>query len=1557
MGGGKPKSFMPGVNLLAGTAVAVVLLGAHVAWSQFLAVRSSRSSAAPAKAVPMVNVDDELSNFLEKARKLIADKSYGEAIEILQAMMRRQELGFVPTDDSRRFVSLRVKAVELIGRMDEAGLKKYRATADPQAQKLYEDALARTDLAMLREVTSRFLYSTYGPPAMEDLAQWEFDRGRYLQAAHCWHQLQVMSKGKEGEPLLLAKAAVAYHLSGENELSQQMFNDLQSRFPQAQAELGGQMQELGKFVQRMRSIKSSSGTEVKRKALNGWPGLGAVAGNFGTMSDCDVVLLPRWRIDPNTDVGARDISGRLLAAKSIFSGGYGQSRPSFTARLRGGHVQLKWAANSNYSGGALPELPMPSVIHPLVVGDAVIFRDALSVTARDIITGRFLWKSVDFPIERKVEVSRSYDYYGGSVGGMVCDNGRYALTAADGKIFMLGNFMPAGAMMPGMGRNPGAAKEMVDSSVLAAVSIAAEGTMLWRTDDLRNSDDFLRACKYLSVPSYRAGRLFVLAMYTENYYLLCLNADTGSLIWKAQVAQTPPVFRGYNGGAGVFLDLGSIPALADGRVYVLTNTGVLAAYEADSGQPLWAYQYESTMGNSGMPLSRRPGRAYPPANPVLAAGGRVIFLPADSQQVIALSGDSGKMLWQADRQEQDDLTGIDENRVLLSGDRLVVLSTVDGKKIQGPAAAGQGYSDQAEGVNGRPMVTPAAVLASGSGKILRLDLNTYRLTTMGPSTSESLLGNLASADGKLIAANPAGVCAYFSYDMARDTLTERIAKASPQEKGELLSQRAHLSFSARRFGSALEDYLAWSKLAKENGDLSVLTAQIRPGLYRTYVALGNEARTDDEMLTMFQQAQSVAESNQEKAHMMIRLAKLYRKTGALARATELTQQLSEQFGGEELLDVQIGADADDLIRTDSTVYRKGRDLAQGLIKEMIEVHGRDCYAKFDADANAALSAARKQEDPNALLDVAERWPNSTSADLAKFAAAEAFYNLALADKAKADDYFGQAIAQLSDLSNVRNSPRYASATVALAAIYARDNRQIAARLTLEQAKDLPPETLVEFADLKGKLGDLSRSILSGKVPTSPIRMRAIQNISLPLKEQFRLDGDGVFVLRDQDGNPLRIGESVFVVQGNRVLLLDTASRDANEARQRWVGLASLDVDQIKQYARMLPGMSLVAGMSKDGKVLAVADRTGITGFEMESARRAWHKTISDLKIGAFHSMAVGEGVMVVIGMENNQGKLACVDLAVGEVRWLADLVGGVSRQPNGPPSIGGGMVVVRHNGARFVTAFNLANGKVANKWECSRFADVLLTREGTLAMFLDYELSVRETTQIDKPFWIRKFEQKAAAGVPNAAGIVAVVSSSPSLLACDNERLAVTTATPGEVQVFTVSSGKEAAKISLGKMEGASLHAVDALLRGTDLFLQCSLASVGRARNLSGSMPTSRGLVVRKYDLNKPAADAVWTAALDPTAGMTAGNIYAIWPLVLGQKHLVVLCKNHQPGAAYFAQILDLENGQVREKVDLLGKADLAKESVRRWMVGSPVMTNGHLLLETSEGLKVLGGK
>jgi len=86
---------------------------------------------------------------------------------------------------------------------------------------------------------------------------------------------------------------------------------------------------------------------------------------------------------------------------------------------------------------------------------------------------------------------------------------------------------------------------------------------------------------------------------------------------------------------------------------------------------------------------------------------------------------------------------------------------------------------------GRPAVGAKTVVASGNGKLFRLDLKDLTVSTSDLISPDALLGNLVCTDGKLIAANAAGVCVYFSYELAYEQMSERLAKAPDSQKAQI----------------------------------------------------------------------------------------------------------------------------------------------------------------------------------------------------------------------------------------------------------------------------------------------------------------------------------------------------------------------------------------------------------------------------------------------------------------------------------------------------------------------------------------------------------------------------------------------------------------------------------------------------------------------------------------------------------------------------------------------------------------------------------------------------
>jgi len=274
--------------------------------------------------------------------------------------------------------------------------------------------------------------------------------------------------------------------------------------------------------------------------------------------------------------------------------------------------------------------------------------------------------------------------------------------------------------------------------------------------------------------------------------------------------------------------------------------------------------------------------------------------------------------------------------------------------------------------------------------------------------------------------------------------------------------------------------------------------------YRTYVALGNHAADDGQMKQMFLEAQSWARTDQERAHMMLRLAKYHEKVGEVAAAAELAQRIAEQFAEEELVEVRIGPEADDSVRfglAQKTV--PGERLASDYLRGLIEKYGRQCYAKFDALAKADLQKACQAADPKAILAVAERWPNSQWTDDALFEGAGVYYKRAQGGGETADEDLGAARRLLYRVARMSDSPLRASAGMALAAIYARGGWLTLAQSECGALHDLPPETKVAFADIRGTLGELLKAVEGGRLAKLPKRPRLPSMISPPPPRRTR----------------------------------------------------------------------------------------------------------------------------------------------------------------------------------------------------------------------------------------------------------------------------------------------------------------------------------------------------------------------------------------------------------------------------------------------------------------------
>jgi outer membrane protein assembly factor BamB len=116
-----------------------------------------------------------------------------------------------------------------------------------------------------------------------------------------------------------------------------------------------------------------------------------------------------------------------------------------------------------------------------------------------------------------------------------------------------------------------------------------------------------------SAPVVSGGRVFQFSRQGEEETLQALDLATGTRLWRQSYPapyQVSPA--AYNHGPGPH----STPAVADGRVFTYGITGILSAFDADSGRVLWRREF---------------GKEYPATSPIygcaqspLVEGARVI---------------------------------------------------------------------------------------------------------------------------------------------------------------------------------------------------------------------------------------------------------------------------------------------------------------------------------------------------------------------------------------------------------------------------------------------------------------------------------------------------------------------------------------------------------------------------------------------------------------------------------------------------------------------------------------------------------------------------------------------------------------------------------------------------------------------------------------------------------------------------------------------------------------------------------------------------------------------
>ena len=137
-------------------------------------------------------------------------------------------------------------------------------------------------------------------------------------------------------------------------------------------------------------------------------------------------------------------------------------------------------------------------------------------------------------------------------------------------------------------------------------------------------------------PLVSAGRVYQHARQGEEEVVWCFDLDTGTVKWRNSYAAP---FKIGGGGERHGKGPKSSPALAEGRLFTLSISGILSAWAVDTGKLLWRRDFGSRF-EKGHPYW---GASTSP----LIVGKRVVvhFGTDDEGSLMALDAESGKAAW------------------------------------------------------------------------------------------------------------------------------------------------------------------------------------------------------------------------------------------------------------------------------------------------------------------------------------------------------------------------------------------------------------------------------------------------------------------------------------------------------------------------------------------------------------------------------------------------------------------------------------------------------------------------------------------------------------------------------------------------------------------------------------------------------------------------------------------------------------------------------------------------------------------------------------------------
>ncbi len=757
---------------------------------------------------------------LQRLRRLAEKDDWDEALPLLMELLDQQPRELVELTSRRfgsepsvrRWVPLGYYLQWFLSQQDPEVLARYRRQVDPAAEALLQEALRQRSVQRLEELLERYFCSTAAEEALLVLGEWYLEAGRYDHARWTWSRLLPV------EPDHRVPVSVFRQVLGSGELSAARRKQLLQWYRQGEGKQwpffrlrpelahGEHLPEVARFWKRQHVLADPTYPDPRTPAADVLARLVLVELYAGRQQQAETALARLKRLYPQAQGTLGGVQGRWadLLARWLKQGQWPRPEttqrqwPSFAgnqrrcARAADHHPrwQLKWNTVGLPVGPlADPEqgrfyglrwspvaerIEAPLVFHPVVVRGQVFICSMHHLLVWHLATGRPAW-GTPAPAGTPTTISLA-DAFQRPLRQRFIGTPRYTLNVVGTRLF-------ARIGWPTTSRTQG--WDQIPRNFVVCLDLQAQGRELWRAtqSQLVEEGQTLLDWSFDGTPVSDGERVFVALRrrgVQHQAYLACLDAETGTLLWKRFIVRADTLAHGR-----VDQCTHNLLTLQDGVVYFNTNLGAVAAVDARRGTIRWIATYRKKLDPGSQSLFQGAAHWHRTLTPCLYHQGRVVVAAADRPELFALHAMSGHMLWITATGQPEDvihLLGVYRRKLIASGDRLWWIDVESGKLLRA-------WPEQGPGIGlGRGVLADRYVYFPARGQegslLYTFDADSGRLLG-SPMRLPTSGGNLVVAQDHLVVAGSKGL---WVFAPAGAETEKSPASQAPNDIGRLLPE-------------------------------------------------------------------------------------------------------------------------------------------------------------------------------------------------------------------------------------------------------------------------------------------------------------------------------------------------------------------------------------------------------------------------------------------------------------------------------------------------------------------------------------------------------------------------------------------------------------------------------------------------------------------------------------------------------------------------------------------------------------------------------------------------